>query len=144
MAYTVPVRIELTAATVQGRTKADRARIAKLPGVQKDIMRRTRKVARRARETCPVKTGKLKATIRAEKTTENGLPAGQVTLGNKGTPYANWVLDGTRPHVIEARRVKNLHFYWAKKGEWVTTPAVNHPGTARNPFLTQALRAARD
>ena len=47
----------------------------------------------------------------------------------------DYIIEGTRPHVIEAKRARALHFYWDKKGEEVFFKRVNHPGTAPNPFV---------
>lgn len=135
------IRVEMTVAQVEGRNKAARERAAKLPGVQKDIMRRTRNVARVARATCPSRTGKLKATIRAERTTVAGVPAGQVAVGNRGTPYVGAVIFGARPHIIRARQAKMLRF--EAGGRIVFAKQVNHPGNRPNPFLVRALRAAK-
>lgn len=52
-------------------------------------------------------------------------------------PYAQWVDEGTRPHIIQARRGSFLRFYWPKAGRWITTRMVHHPGTAGAHFITQ-------
>ena len=37
--------------------------------------------------------------------------------------------EGTRPHRINPRRKRFLHFYWRRQGRWVFSKGVNHPGT---------------
>jgi len=37
--------------------------------------------------------------------------------------------EGTRPHRINPRRKRFLHFYWGRQGRWVFSKGVNHPGT---------------
>jgi hypothetical protein len=53
------------------------------------------------------------------------------------TPYAKFVIDGTPPHVIEARAAKVLH--WTGPNGDVFRRRVNHPGTQPNPFPRKAL-----
>ena len=47
----------------------------------------------------------------------------------------------TRPHRIEAKNVRNLKFFWKKKGIWFLGPRVNHPGSKipARPYLTPAI-----
>ena len=47
---------------------------------------------------------------------------------------------GTAAHPIEARRAPNLVFWSGKQQRVVATKRVQHPGTAPNPFLQEALR----
>lgn len=54
------------------------------------------------------------------------------------TPYAKWVIEGTQPHIIEARNVKALRFEMG--GEINFATSVNHPGTFANPFPERAMR----
>lgn len=55
-------------------------------------------------------------------------------------PYAPFVEFGTRPHVIRARRVRFLRFWW--KGAIRFFRKVNHPGTRHTRFLWRATYAA--
>lgn len=52
-------------------------------------------------------------------------------------PYAEMVIKGTPPHVIEARNARALRF-WAEGDHLVFTQRVNHPGTKPNPFFHKA------
>jgi hypothetical protein len=58
------------------------------------------------------------------------------------TTYAAHVEWGTRPHVIRARRVPNLVFYWPKIGRMFVGPKVNHPGTSGRFYMSMGARHA--
>jgi hypothetical protein len=55
-------------------------------------------------------------------------------------PLGKWITEGTRPHVIRAKRARFLRFYWPKVGRVVYFKSVNHPGTKANPFMSRAYR----
>ena len=56
-------------------------------------------------------------------------------------PYARFVIHGTKPHVIKARKPGGyLRFYWFRKAKWMVLPKVNHPGTAANDFMIRGLK----
>lgn len=67
-------------------------------------------------------------------------PTGPVVEVAAIDPIALWHHEGTRPHVIRARRAPFLVFFWPKVGRVVRFKQVNHPGTKPNRFLTNALR----
>lgn len=52
----------------------------------------------------------------------------------------DYIIEGTRPHIIEASNRRALHFYWEKMGEWVFFKYVRHPGTDPNDFPARAWR----
>lgn len=52
-------------------------------------------------------------------------------------PYVNFVLQGTRPHVILPTTGQFLTFQVG--GQWVFARQVNHPGTKENPFVGRAV-----
>lgn len=54
------------------------------------------------------------------------------------TDYAEFVNDGTRPHVIRPRQAQVLRF--TVGGRVVFARVVHHPGTRPNPFLDRAVR----
>lgn len=58
------------------------------------------------------------------------------------TGYAAHVEFGTRPHIIEARRVPNLVFYWERMGYWFIGKRVHHPGTDGRFYMSRGARAA--
>jgi len=94
-------------------------------------------VTAQAKQEAPVRTGRLRESIHKEPIRWVGFlkAEGKVVAD---APYARYVHDGTRPHVIRARRAKALHFYW--QGREVFVKSVNHPGTKPNPFMTRAAR----
>jgi hypothetical protein len=61
----------------------------------------------------------------------------QITAGGPRAPYAVFVHEGTRPHIIRVRSAKVL-----TDGVRFFGPQVRHPGTRAQPFLTQALQIA--
>lgn len=52
--------------------------------------------------------------------------------------YARFIEDGTKPHVIMARKSPLLRFFWTRHGIWFAGKKVNHPGTAPRPFFKHA------
>jgi hypothetical protein len=56
-------------------------------------------------------------------------------------PAVFYVLDGTRPHLIRARRAKFLRFEVG--GQVLYRKVVRHPGTDPNDFMGRALRLGR-
>ncbi|MGL5911834.1 MAG: hypothetical protein ACRCZP_17660 [Phycicoccus sp.] len=111
-------------------------------GVRRDLDRRGRQV--RGAVRAPVDTGLLASTLRGpERGQSRGMPHVDVTIGRRGvTPYLGFVIGGTRPHLINARAGKALRFT-GRGGQVIYRRSVRHPGTAANPFLRDALRAAR-
>lgn len=101
--------------------------------VQRDIVRRGEKMLAEAKRRCPVgKTRKLR----------DGLT---ISFSGKGCtlisdqPYAEYVVKGTKPHVIEA---KGRVLAFEAGGDTVFATRVNHPGTKPNTFAEEALKAA--
>lgn len=54
------------------------------------------------------------------------------------TKYASFVENGTKPHIIRARRARFLRFFWTRIGENVAFKQVKHPGTKPRPFFKHA------
>jgi hypothetical protein len=52
--------------------------------------------------------------------------------------YAAAIHDGSRPHIIRAKKKKALAFQF--EGRTVIVKSVRHPGTKPRPFLVQAAR----
>lgn len=99
-----------------------------------------RRSANQARADVPVRSGNLGRTI-AEvpmKPTGPFSVSGGVTAGGRQAPYAIPVHEGSRPHIIRARRAPMLRFFWEKVGRNVAFKSVNHPGVAPRPFLRNA------
>lgn len=99
----------------------------------KDVAADETKYIRRA---APKRTGTFRATIEPY--------ARAFVVGIQFKPYPKlgyklkeWIIGGTRPHIIRARYAEALHFYWTKRRKWVFYKFVHHPGTAPNDFVTR-------
>ena len=111
-----------------------RARAIAIGLAAPEVAKVTRQVLNRAKVLAPVRTGRLRASGKMDlKVTYNG-PTGSVSFTVK---YAEWVHDGTRPHIIRAKKKKVLRFQVA--GKVLYRPLVHHPGTRPRPFLARAL-----
>lgn len=100
-----------------------------------EVTRITRRVLNRAKVLAPVDTGRLRSSGRMDIRVTSVGPTGSVTFP---VSYAQFVHEGTRAHVIRARRKKALRFT-GRGGVVVFRRQVNHPGTRARPFLEQAL-----
>jgi hypothetical protein len=98
-----------------------------------DLARRAIRVESRAKQLCPVDTGRLRSSI-----TWRIIYSGGALDALVGTnvEYAIFVHEGTRPHVIRG----NPWLYWPGAAHPVRQ--VNHPGTRAHRFLVDALPAA--
>lgn len=101
-----------------------------------EVTRITRRVLNRAKVLAPVDTGRLRSSGRMDIRVTNVGPTGSVRFP---VSYAQFVHEGTRAHVIRARRKKALKFV-GRGGAVVIRRQVNHPGTRARPFLEQALQ----
>lgn len=79
-------------------------------------------------------SGRLKASIVAAHAKELGRVA---VSFESSAPYAKYVVGGTQPHIIRARRARALR--WQSQGSTLFAASVNHPGTKPNPFPRRAL-----
>lgn len=84
----------------------------------------------------PVKTGKLRSEIR-----QIDAPR-KVTVMPVGIDYNVYVVEGTRPHVIRAKRKKALA--WDQHGKKMIRRQVNHPGTKPNPYMTDSAKVVME
>ena len=88
-----------------------------------------------AKSDAPVgKTGELRDSIYAEASEDDPMGAEY----GASSDHAGFVVGGTRPHEIEPRERKALA-WTGDGGQTVFAKRVMHPGTAPNPFLTEAL-----
>ena len=98
-------------------------------------------IAERARSLAPVRTGKLRDSIRVStRFSRRQLEViGRITAGRarrKGDPfYAAMVEFGTAPHVIKPRNRRSLFI------AGLFREVVNHPGSRARPFMRPALDA---
>jgi hypothetical protein len=119
------------------RIRLDRAELNRVmtDASRRELREAARQVVNRARVLAPVRTGRLRSSIRAEPPRFFSL-RGSVTVGSD-LEYAAFVNDGTRPHVIRPRRASVLRFNVG--GRVVFARVVNHPGTKGTHFLDKAL-----
>lgn len=94
--------------------------------------------AKYIRRAAPSKTGKFRRTIQPY--------SRAFIIGVKFEPYGrlglklkDWIIRGTRPHIIRARRAKALRFYWRRA--WRFYKWVRHPGVKPNPFIERGAKA---
>lgn len=99
------------------------------------------KVKREAIRIAPRRTGNLANHIVKRITSTRGETT--VLVGVERVPYAIWVHEGANPHVIEARNVPNLVFWWERENRLFVGKRVNHPGNPPNRFLIRARDAVR-
>lgn len=83
-------------------------------------------------------------TSQLEKSVEYEVDPSEMTatvqLNEALAPYAPFVHDGTRPHLILPRAKQALR--WVKNGKFVFARKVHHPGTKPDQFLYEAGTAA--
>lgn len=102
--------------------------------LQRFLIRVGSGVRARAKQIAPLKTGNLKKDIQVFGDKIQRL---QISIGNtKLAPYAKFVHEGTKPHIIKAKKMKALA---NKKSSQVFGKKVNHPGTKANPYLHKAF-----
>jgi len=106
----------------------------------RNLFERGERVRVRAKELVGKDTHKLEHSI-VKRMGEDA--SGPFCLVGSEEPHAELHHDGTRPHEIVPRRARVLRFP-ASGGGYVFAMRVNHPGTKPNPYLTNALQAARD
>jgi len=125
-------------ATMKARLKLDRSHVL-ATGVSLAapyVAETTRRVLNRARVTSPVRFGILRASHRMTMRARRTYVAGRVEVKAK---YAVAVHNGTRRHVIRPSKKQALRFYWKRKGRYVITKRVMHPGTRPRPWLWRSL-----
>lgn len=98
------------------------------------LLRRAERVAVRARELAP---GTMKDHIT---THVEGSGRGLAAYVVSEHPATQYVIYGTRPHIIRPRRARVLRFEVG--GRVVYAAVVRHPGTRANNFLSRALHEA--
>lgn len=96
---------------------------------KKFLFRVGSEIANIAKEKAPYKTGNLKKDIKVISYSHKKAIVGNTKLA----PYARFVHEGTKPHIIKAKNKKVL----ASKGK-IFGKKVNHPGTKANPYLKNA------
>lgn len=123
-------RVQLNQAEVQRYARAEATSL---------VRSCTAAVNRKARRNAPggpYSTGRLKASINWSIRT-----VGEDVVGVSGSDlvYAYSVHEGQPARTITPKRAPYLAFYWRRVGKRVRFLKVNHPGTAPQPYLVQAL-----
>jgi len=103
--------------------------------VYNEIEKRTRRANTFAKAQVGKDTRELYRSISYRITAGSGNVLGVVSANNK---IALMHHNGTRPHIIAARRAQTLRF--KSRGKIVYAKVVRHPGTRPNKFLTDSLR----
>lgn len=110
-----------------------------------EMLRRGQNVLEAMYRGAPKDTGLLQQTFRMQPGTRSSGVGTTVIAGREGvTPYLGFILDGTRPHEIRAKRTRpNPHLRFIQNGTVRFAKRVWHPGTAPDNFMLRALPAAR-
>lgn len=130
------------------RVRLDRAQLNRqmTNASRSELREASRQVVNRAKVLAPVRTGRLRSSIRAEPPRIFSL-RGSVTVGSD-LEYAAFVNDGTPRHFIRPRGGRSARgnskrpgmLRFVVGGRVVFARVVDHPGTKPNPFLDRALR----
>lgn len=97
----------------------------------KALLKVGERIRERAIDKAPYITGALKKSITLSLKKDSVI----VWAGGGGAPYAVYVHEGTKPHIIRPVKKKAL----ASKNK-IFGKKVNHPGTKPNPFLLVAAK----
>ena len=141
------VNISVGAGKVKVDPKAVREVSRRSPRVMADMARRGTNVvqAMLADPRTPTGSGFLKGTFRVQPGTAANPAGATVIVGIAGrTDYLGYIIDGTPPHIIEAKRTRpNPHLRFVQDGGIKFRRRVRHPGTKPNDFISRAIPAAR-
>ena len=110
---------------------------------RRELRPQARRLVGLMQEEAPSRSGAFKAKIRYQTFTEGSWVGFKVLMPQ---PLATFIIRGTRPHPIVARRAKSLRFFWEKgpKGPGIYFYfAVRHLGTKPNRFAGRAVRRWR-
>lgn len=128
------------------RGRMTKSRQIVIKQITKEMQSYGRVLVAKMKEEAPVREGVLQKSIRFQVKQRNTRGAELVvTAGNKQRPsvVVKTILYGSKPHPIVAKKAPYLHFFWEKKGRWVKTKSVNHPGTNPNNFMERALEMTK-
>lgn len=116
--------------------------------VEKRVVRRALSTGLRvlrdiARGDAPVRTGKLRKTIRVFSKVNFGVVRATLMSGNrsKGVFYAEMVGKGTKPHAISARKRGGRVLAFAVGGRVLFRRSIQHPGAKPNDYMEGARNA---
>ena len=107
-----------------------------------ELKRRANRVRDAAKRQVPVKTGRLKRSLRVYNPSRYG--QGQTLRIGTSVPYAKYVHNGTKPHMIYPKRKMVLKFRSGSvigtSGGEVFARQVHHRGTKANRFLKDNVK----
>ena len=108
-----------------------------------ELYKRARRMARHAKNQAPIGTGptagRLKRSIKVYR--HQRYTKGQTIRVGTSVPYAMYVHEGTRPHMIYPQNPGGALKFVPKGGTRVIiTKRVKHPGSRPNRFLTDNVK----
>jgi hypothetical protein len=108
-----------------------------------ELYKRAKRMARHAKNQAPMGSGptagRLKRSIKVYR--HQRYTKGQTIRIGTSVPYAKYVHEGTRPHIITPNRADGALVFVPKGGTRVViTKKVNHPGSRPNRFLTDNVK----
>lgn len=118
--------------------------LSELPDkIERNIVRSALRAAAKvtleeAKRQVPVRSGKLRDSLRVSTRLVKGKPLATITVGGnrKNAPfYAHLVEFGAKAHFIKPKRAKSLFI------AGVMRDGVEHPGARKHPFMRPALDA---
>lgn len=130
---------------IRGLAELEKA-LAELPAkIERNIVRSALRAAAKvtleeAKRQVPVRSGKLRDSLRVSTRVVKGKPVATITAGGskKGAPfYAHLVEFGAKPHFIKASKAKALAVGGGR------LKSVHHPGARKHPFMRPALDATK-
>lgn len=99
--------------------------------IKKKLLKKGLEIVREAKLKCPVRTGRLRASIHTE--TE-----GYTIKVGTNVKYAPYIEYGTEPHEIKPKDKEALRWF-DENDNPVFAKSVDHPGTQAQPFLRPAI-----
>jgi hypothetical protein len=121
----------------------DRVFYQKRGDIGLELYKRAKRMARHAKGQAPMgsgpSAGRLKRSIKVYR--HQRYTKGQTIRVGTSVPYAKYVHEGTRPHLITPKNPAGALKFVPKGGTMVIiTKRVNHPGTRPNRFLTDNVK----
>lgn len=129
---------------IRGMAELDKA-LRELPNkMQRNIVRSALRAGAKvieaeAKAQVPVKSGRLRDSIRASVRLQRGVPVATIKAGGSGKGgafYAHMVEFGTAAHFIKPKKAKSLFI------AGLLRDGVDHPGAKKTPFMRTALDTA--
>lgn len=106
--------------------------------IARHMIKRAEIVKRAAVVQCNKRTNKLSKSI-VKRAVEDDAYGLSIRIGAY-QPYALWVHDGTKPHVILPKKPGGVLHWVDASGNKIFARKVNHPGYKGNKFLSDNLK----